>query len=213
MTTHKNQVSFIPNIQFFYILYKTSKMSFKLYSASVALYHIVTYEASQMLTRLLITTICLLLYITLPPIVHGQSQITDTSSFTTTGAFFALSVVDLEASTKWYSEKLGLKVIMKVPKQNKSTVCVLEGGGLIVELIKNDDARPLRVIAPAINDNLFVHGIFKVGAIVGDLDKMLSMFKKLGVEIVFGPFPSLPDQRSNVIIKDNSGNLIQFFGK
>jgi len=157
--------------------------------------------------------VLLLLYITFPAVVQGQLQSTEIPPFTATGAFFALSVADLDASTKWYSEKLGLKVTMKMPKQNKSTVTVLEGGGLIVELIKNDDARPLRIISPEINDNIFVHGIFKAGAIVGDLDQMVSMFKKRGVEIAFGPFPSRPNQRSNVIIKDNSGNLIQFFGK
>ena len=52
--------------------------------------------------------------------------------FTAKGAFLALSVADLDASTKWHAEKFGLTVVMRPPKQDKSSVAVLEGGGLIV---------------------------------------------------------------------------------
>ena len=42
--------------------------------------------------------------------------------------------------------------------------------------------------------------------IVDDFEKTVAMLKARQVEIAFGPFP-------NVIVKDNAGNLIQFFGK
>ena len=141
------------------------------------------------------------------------SQSNGTTYLKATGAFFALSVKDVEASSAWYSEKLGLKLTTNLPKQGKTSVAILEGGSLIVELIQNDDALPLNAVAPSVTDNILVHGIFKAGVIVDDLDKLVAVFKQRGVEIAFGPFPSRPDQRSNVIIKDNSGNLIQFFGK
>ena len=141
------------------------------------------------------------------------SQSNGTTYLKATGAFFALSVKDVEASSAWYSEKLGLKLTTNLPKQGKTSVAILEGGSLIVELIQNDDALPLNVVAPSVTDNILVHGIFKAGVIVDDLDKLVAVFKQRGVEIAFGPFPSRPDQRSNVIIKDNSGNLIQSFGK
>ena len=188
-------------------------MSFEIYSTSIFLYHISVCRTRQLFRTQLTKTVCFLLFLTLPAISEAQSQSTDTSLFNTTGAFFALSVKNMEASTKWYSEKLGLKITMQIPKKNKSAVSVLEGGGLIVELIQNDDARPLSTVAPAIKDNILVYGIFKAGAIVNDLDNMIAMFKERGVEIAFGPFPSQPNQRYNVIIRDNSGNLIQFFGK
>jgi catechol 2,3-dioxygenase-like lactoylglutathione lyase family enzyme len=126
---------------------------------------------------------------------------------TATGAFFALSVADLKASTEWYQDKLGLKVVMQMPKQDKAAVTVLEGGGLIVELIQHDDA------APAGKDNILVHGIFKAGVIVDDFDQTVEALKARHVEIAFGPFPKKANQRANVIVKDNAGNLIQFFGK
>jgi catechol 2,3-dioxygenase-like lactoylglutathione lyase family enzyme len=131
----------------------------------------------------------------------------ETPVITASGAFFALSVADMKASTQWYADKLGLKVVMQTPKQDKSAVTVLEGGGLIVELIQHDDA------APAAKDSLFVHGIFKAGVIVDDFDKTVAILKARQVEIAFGPFPKRANQRANVIVKDNAGNLIQFFGK
>ena len=132
---------------------------------------------------------------------------------TASGAFLAISVPDLQASTRWYSEKLGLRVVMQVPKRDKVAVAVLEGGGLTVELIQKDDAVPLRQVAPRMEDNTLVHGIFKAGAIVANFDRTVETLKQRGVQIAYGPFPAKADQRANVIIRDNAGNLIQLFGQ
>jgi catechol 2,3-dioxygenase-like lactoylglutathione lyase family enzyme len=132
-----------------------------------------------------------------------------------TGAFFALSVADAQASARWYSEKLGLKVVMDHPKQKqeKASAVVLEGGGLIVELIQHDDAAPLPTVAGGRKSNILVHGVVKAGAIVSDFEGTLAMLKQRDVKIAFGPYPAKPNQRANVIIEDNAGNLIQFFGR
>jgi catechol 2,3-dioxygenase-like lactoylglutathione lyase family enzyme len=133
--------------------------------------------------------------------------------FTTArGGFFALSVADMEATTRWYSEKLGLKVIMRSPKANGASATVLEGGGLIVELIRRDDAMPLSKAAPGIDANYRLYGFFKAGIIVDDFDRTLRQLRARGVEIAIGPFPATAEQRANVIVKDNAGNYIQFFG-
>jgi catechol 2,3-dioxygenase-like lactoylglutathione lyase family enzyme len=159
--------------------------------------------------------ICLLMWLILPVLAQGQSvEATFAPALVAVkGAFFAISVPDMEASAKWYSEKLGLKVAMRDPKKNKIAVTVLAGGGLIVELIQADDAMPLRKAAPAITDEYLIHGIFKSGVFVDDLDKVLAMLKARNVEIAYGPFPAKENAMKNFIIKDNSGNLIQFFGK
>ena len=129
-----------------------------------------------------------------------------------TGAFFALSVADLAASEKWYSERLGLSVVMRTPKQDKASAVVLEGDGLIVELIQHDDAVPLARAAPAVKSTMEVHGIVKAGVIVADFDRTLAILRERKVEIAFGPYPARPGQRANVLVRDNAGNLIQFFG-
>jgi len=128
------------------------------------------------------------------------------------GSFIGLSVGDLEASVRWYTEKLGLKVVIRPPKIEKSTAVILEGGGLIVELVHNEDAVPLSQAAPAIARNYLVHGIFKAGIVVDDFDKTIATLRARGVQIVIGPFPATAEQRANAIIRDNAGNYIQFFG-
>ena len=72
---------------------------------------------------------------------------------------------------------------------------------------------PLQQVAPSLTSNLLVHGIFKVGLIVDKYPSVLESLKQRGIEIVHGPFPSRKDQPGNVIIRDNSGNLIQLFEK
>ena len=58
-----------------------------------------------------------------------------------------------------------------------------------------------------------VHGIFKIGVIIDDFDKTLGILKARGVEIAYGPYPRRGNQRANVILRDNAGNLIQLFAK
>jgi catechol 2,3-dioxygenase-like lactoylglutathione lyase family enzyme len=158
---------------------------------------------------------CLLLSLVCPIVSHAQSAPAGPlpPALVANGAFFALSVADIGASTRWYTEKLGLRVVMQVPKQDKAAVTVLEGGGLIVELIEHDDARPLGNAAPGAPGSLFVHGIFKVGVLVEDYEKLLTVLTARHVDIALGPFPARGGQRANVIVRDNAGNLIQFFGK
>ena len=134
-----------------------------------------------------------------------------TPAASVTGSFFALSVADLEASTRWYVEKLGLTVVRPPATFEKSTAVVLEGGGMVVELIHHDDAVPLAAAAPGRN-KILVHGPVKAGAIVADFEKTLTTLRQRNVRIAFGPYPARADQRANVIVEDNAGNLIQFFG-
>jgi catechol 2,3-dioxygenase-like lactoylglutathione lyase family enzyme len=127
-------------------------------------------------------------------------------AFSATGAFFALSVGDLDASARWYSEKLGLHEVMRPPKANGVSVVVLEGGGLTVELIQHDGS------VTSNQDAAKVQGILKVGLEVSDFDHTLAVLRERGVTIAYGPYPASASQRANVIIKDNAGNLIQIFG-
>ncbi|HZI30618.1 MAG TPA: VOC family protein [Gemmatimonadaceae bacterium] len=133
--------------------------------------------------------------------------------FQTTGAFFALSVPDVSASAQWYREKLGMKVILQPPRSADASVVVLEGGGLIVELLQHNDAKPLHSMAPNAGENFKVHGFFKSGVIVEDFDRTIAAFRARGIPIAIGPFPKSATQRANAIIRDYDGNLIQFFGK
>jgi catechol 2,3-dioxygenase-like lactoylglutathione lyase family enzyme len=133
----------------------------------------------------------------------------------TSDTFFALSVADAEASARWYSEKLGLMVTNRLPRndQTKSSMILVQGGGLTVELVQHDEAVPLRNFIPEPRGSLYVHGIFKVGVAVDNFDEAIAALRARGVAIPIGPFPRRPDQPANAIIQDNAGNYIQIFGK
>lgn len=152
----------------------------------------------------------LLLWLMFPLLAHAQSSDAAfaPAAFSAKGAFFALSVPDMDASVKWYSQAFGLKVTMQT--KDKVSVTVLAGGGLIVELIHSDEAKSRS--QAAVKDDIGLHGIFKAGILVDDFDKTLATLKARNVEIAFGPFPSKENGMKNVIIRDNAGNLIQIFG-
>ena len=124
------------------------------------------------------------------------------------GAFFALSVPDAEASARWYERTLGLKVVSRPPGTDTIKVLILEGEGVIVELIQSADAKERRD-----HDPQRAQGLFKAGFIVDDFDAALARFASQGVKPAYGPFPAKDGQRANFIVRDNTGNLIQVFGK
>jgi glyoxalase/bleomycin resistance protein/dioxygenase superfamily protein len=150
-----------------------------------------------------------------PPIVRTQSaqSLSQPAAFNVTGSFFALSVADAEASAKWYAEKLGLGVAMQLAKTKDSpAIRVMAGGGLIVELIETD-ALPPGKAAPVVASPERSQGIFKVGIVVENLDQIIAVLKTRDVPLFLGPFPAKENGMRNLIIKDNAGNLIQFFGR
>lgn len=136
------------------------------------------------------------------PAAHGKDHALPFKPVT--GAFFALSVPNLAESVQWYREKLGLAVVLEV--REGFEVTVLEGGGLVVELVRDAAAQP-RPERPDL-----VHGPFKAGFFVKDFDAVVKELRARNVTIAFGPFPARENQRANVLVRDNSGNLIQIFG-
>jgi len=166
-----------------------------------------------MAMRAFLKSACLMLLVTTPLTMSAQDSAATAPAFRSTGAFFALSVADREASARWYKEKFGLKVLQRSPKADGAAAIILEGDGLIVELVELDRAVPLARAAPAVTGAPFVHGIFKAGIIIDDFDAAVAVLRSRGVEFAFGPFPARNDQRANVIVRDNAGNLIQIFGR
>lgn len=122
-----------------------------------------------------------------------------------TGSFFAVSVSNLAESVRWYSENLGLSVSFQ-QSSGGFDVAVVEGGGLVVELVRDPSAQP-----PATRPGA-QHGVFKAGFLVKDFDKTVEQLRARGVPIAFGPFPERDRQRANLILQDNAGNLIQILG-
>ena len=82
---------------------------------------------------------------------------------------------------------------------------------MIVELIQHRDAVPLS--KAGISRSYLVHGIFETGIVVDDLGRALALLRRRGVEFVFEPFADSALAYRTFAIRDNSGNVIQVFGK
>jgi catechol 2,3-dioxygenase-like lactoylglutathione lyase family enzyme len=129
--------------------------------------------------------------------------------------YLAFSVPDIEASARWYVEKLGLRMLFNVPRTAtvRAAAAFLQGGGFFVELVEVDGAADLsRYLTPQQigegGGRQYVYGLFKGGIVVDDFEKTVATLRARGVDIVDGPRPTKPDQPANVTIRDNAGNRI-----
>ena len=131
------------------------------------------------------------------------------------GGFVAITVPDLDASAKWYAEKLGLKIVKNhaMRADNKAAVTVLEGNGFAVELIWLADAAPLSKAAPQVKGPQDIYGILKSGIFVDDLDAALKELKSRNVTMAFETFYDKSMNCRMFAIRDNNDNILQFFGK
>lgn len=122
--------------------------------------------------------------------------------------FFALSVADAAAEARWYQENLGLKVLRDFrPPGTAIHVVLLQSDALMIELLQHGDAKPLTQ-AP---DRYLVHGLFKVGFTVPDLEATVRALKAKGVAF---PYDVTKDPATGLrfaIFKDVEGNEIQIF--
>jgi catechol 2,3-dioxygenase-like lactoylglutathione lyase family enzyme len=131
------------------------------------------------------------------------------------GGFVAITVPDLDASAKWYVERLGLKIVKNhaMRPDNKAAVTILQGNGFAVELIWLADAAPLAKIAPQAKGPQDIYGILKSGIFVDDLDATLAELKSRNVTVAFDTFYDKSMDCRMFAIRDNNGNMLQFLGK
>lgn len=131
------------------------------------------------------------------------------------GAFVAITVPDLDTAAKWYVETLGLSVVKNhsMRPDQKAGVTVLQGNGLAVELIWLAGSAPLSKIAPQLKGPQDIYGILKAGIFVEDLDATLKELKARHVTMAFETFYDQDMNCRMFAIRDNNGNILQFFGK
>ena len=152
-------------------------------------------------------TLLLALAAGLTPRLSAQRD-TATVVVRTTGSFFAVSVGSMQATQAWYEHTLGLRVALRPPPSSGVSAVILEGDGLMVELIESERSAPAQG-----NDPITRQGLFKVGVIVENYEAVLQRLREQGVAFAFGPFPAGNGQRANFAVRDPSGTLLQFFAR
>ena len=119
-----------------------------------------------------------------------------------------ISVPDLEASIRWFAQVLEFEVenrfeIPAIPAK----VAMLRRGDLRVELFEVPGAQGLPEERRQPNTDLRTHGNKHLAFAVKDADATAAVLRARGADIVFvGHF----EFGSNVFIRDNAGNLIEF---
>jgi catechol 2,3-dioxygenase-like lactoylglutathione lyase family enzyme len=141
---------------------------------------------------------------------HGARS--STEPLTGGGAFIAISVKDVAASTRWYEENLGLRILKKgVSPRGDAGNVVLAGNSLYIELMYL--VRPeLESVKPPSDESL-PPGIRKAGVVLDSdqFDELFDHLRKKNAQFRGGVFEDKEMKLRSFIVVDNEGNLIQFF--
>ncbi|MEZ5894588.1 MAG: VOC family protein [Parvularculaceae bacterium] len=132
-----------------------------------------------------------------------------------TKTFFALSVGDIKTMKDWYARMLDMAVLAEGerPAPNGS-YAMLKGDGILIEMQMRQDAVDSHTYSDGLKETWKLHGAFKVGVFVTDIEAAESAMKERGVGFVHGIVTtSQPLSLRTFSIVDPEGNMVQFFGE
>jgi catechol 2,3-dioxygenase-like lactoylglutathione lyase family enzyme len=130
----------------------------------------------------------------------------------------ALSVANLDETAKWYQDNLGFAVKEKKDfPQHSLRIAFLELNGFEIELVEDKRSVSLAAIQkhlPEADDPTKIQGFVKLAFTVADVEALATNLKRKGVRFQMDLTNSNRKQGvRSFIVRDNSGNWVQFFGK
>lgn len=128
----------------------------------------------------------------------------------TNGSFYAISVKNLDKAVEWYAKNLDFTIESKAENDERKGV-LLNRKGCILELAEFKRAIDKKEIKSDIESHE-IFGIFKIGFITTNIDESFKALEESDVEIFF-PIVDLPNGKRAFGVKDQEGNIIQFFGE
>ena len=151
---------------------------------------------------------------------HGL-RAQDTTSSTTesflsgpSGAFLALSVADLDRLVPWYRDTLGFRVHSSgLAPNGKIRFALLQQDNVLIEMLQLPDAKALKTALPGATGPHEIHGFFKAGFVVPDIDAVYRRVNAMKLTLAYrlGKPPGGPYRSFG--LRDPEGNLLQFFGR
>jgi methylmalonyl-CoA/ethylmalonyl-CoA epimerase len=120
----------------------------------------------------------------------------------------ALSVPDLNAAIDWWRATLGFEVAARFPIASiPAQVAMLRNGPLHIELFEVAGARPLPHERREPDTDVHTHGNKHVAFAIEDVAAFAAELRRRGADIVWVRQMA---HGSNIFIRDNAGNLIEF---
>ena len=149
------------------------------------------------------------------PLAQGPARSAgETALGSAPGPFLALSVADLDRQVAWYRDTLGFVIHRQGTAPNRPVrFALLRQDSAYLELLQLPDAKPRAEVAGRAIESHQIHGFFKSGFIVKDIDAAHRRIKDRGVPLAYelGSAPDSPYRSFG--IRDPEGNLLQFFGE
>jgi glyoxylase I family protein len=123
---------------------------------------------------------------------------------------YALRVPDLEASARWFLEKLDFHVV-KSWRFNEHRLAWLSprgNDGLIIELIGGNSPEPNPEFG-SLDESLEHAGFHHLCLDVVDLDQTIAELRRRGANLIVGPFEIAEVRRRHIFVSDPWGNMIE----
>ena len=154
---------------------------------------------------------CALIPLSLPAVAATPTPAAETAR---EGAFMALSVASLDRQVAWYRDVLGFTILEQRDVAERGIrFALLEREGALIELLQLPEARARLEVDPAATSASRIHGFFKAGFVVRDIDRLQRELQEKGATF------SLPLGEPGSAglrmfqLKDPEGNLLQFLGR
>lgn len=126
--------------------------------------------------------------------------------------FVALSVASADASAAWYERVLGFEVVRRQTFEEQGvSIAILRRGDALLELVDHPEARALGDLEPPVERTYLVHGIFKFGFLVPDLDAVIARLETLEVPLRGRIIEEGDGSFRSLQVVDPDGNFIQIF--
>jgi catechol 2,3-dioxygenase-like lactoylglutathione lyase family enzyme len=126
--------------------------------------------------------------------------------------FWALSVSDVERSADWYGRVLGFVETRAIETPERGArIRLMRTDSAFLELVEHGAARDLTELDPELTRRYLIHGTFKVGLLVDDLDSTVARLGDLGVPLRGMVFEEPDGSFRSTQIEDPDGNILQLF--
>jgi len=124
---------------------------------------------------------------------------------------FTISVADISETVKWYTEKLGFRLIKQFQKKEMNAeIAFMELNGFYIEIFHLPESEPLPEFSKNPLKSLAVQGLKYFAFGVDCLDDAVEELRQRGVQFLVGPALGASSHKY-ALFQDNNGVAIELF--